>query len=429
MKRTTMGSVLLAVVALMVPALAPAQVVGVGMGVGQEVCPEGSATGTLGISGLDCRGECTLTMNEKGEEQAWSFTIEPQVTAIEAGGPADGVLQAGDALVAIDGVPITTKEGGRLFANVEPNRAVRIQFRRDGRLAEVTLRTGSTCPPPPPLAPDAVPEVAPFSRVTVGRRVPPFPPDTVGGVRRTRIGVAPRIVVAGTDTVVGRVGVVSRVAPRPVREAPEIPEGRLGISFSCGHCTGSLRDGVYLWDFSGPIEVIGLDSGGPADLAGIQLGDQIRAVNGRRVESRQGGEDFSLMTPGEALELTVVKRSGREETVTVVPVTDETLATTGRLRVRDAVGIARRPEPDAGRVVRRVDQPVPALAEPPEGMPLRYSGTVGGVEVEVRGAPVTVSEVGGARIILINADGLWIRIRVPATRRDTDGRGEGGDRR
>ena len=59
-----------------------------------------------------------------------------------------------------------------------------------------------------------------------------------------------------------------------------------------------------------------------------------------------------------------------------------------------------------------------ALAEPPEGMPLRYSGVVEGVEVEVRGEPVTVSEVQGARIILINADGLWIRIRVPQTRRD-----------
>jgi hypothetical protein len=50
-------------------------------------------------------------------------------------------------------------------------------------------------------------------------------------------------------------------------------------------------------------------------------------------------------------------------------------------------------------------------------MPLRYSGTVAGVEVEVRGEPVTVSELEGTRIILINADGIWIRIRVPENRR------------
>jgi hypothetical protein len=42
---------------------------------------------------------------------------------------------------------------------------------------------------------------------------------------------------------------------------------------------------------------------------------------------------------------------------------------------------------------------------------------VAGVEVEVRGDPVTVSELEGARIILINADGIWIRIRVPEIRR------------
>jgi hypothetical protein len=39
-----------------------------------------------------------------------------------------------------------------------------------------------------------------------------------------------------------------------------------------------------------------------------------------------------------------------------------------------------------------------------------------GVDVEVRGRPVTVSEVRGARTFIVNADGLWIRITVPARR-------------
>ena len=58
-------------------------------------------------------------------------------------------------------------------------------------------------------------------------------------------------------------------------------------------------------------------------------------------------------------------------------------------------------------------EPLADVAAPVD-LPLSYSGTVAGVEVEVRGGPVAVSEMKGARILLINAEGLWIRIRVPA---------------
>ena len=118
--------------------------------------------------------------------------------------------------------------------------------------------------------------------------------------------------------------------------------------------------------------------------------------------------------------LTVVKRSGREESVTVVPVAAEALgvARTVAPRAREVRAVERGvagvavPErvPPVGRPVT---PPPPPPVEPPEGMPLRYSGSLAGVEVEVRGTPVTVSELTEARVILINANGLWIRIRIP----------------
>jgi len=220
--------------------------------------------------------------------------------------------------------------------------------------------------------------------------------------------------------------VTARPVPAP---RPDVPEGRLGISFTCSHCTGNIRDGVQLWDFSGPIEVTGVDAGGPADKAGLQLGDQITAVNGRRIESRQGGEEFSRMTPEEPIELTVVKRNGQEQTVTVVPVTSETLAQTRRVVTtsgvsRRAVAVAlvprEAPLPPAAPDSAEVLAPTAGVTAP-EGMPLRYSGAVNGVEVEVRGSPVTVSEMRGTRTILINAEGLWIRITVPRGRELSDG--------
>ena len=63
----------------------------------------------------------------------------------------------------------------------------------------------------------------------------------------------------------------------------------------------------------------------------------------------------------------------------------------------------------------RVDVPEPTLGmTSPESLPVTYSGTVAGVEVVVRGGPVAVSESRAERTIIINADGIWIKIRVPA---------------
>ena len=45
-----------------------------------QTCEEGVIVGQLGISGLNCRGECTITLNREGAEQYWSFTTEPMIT-------------------------------------------------------------------------------------------------------------------------------------------------------------------------------------------------------------------------------------------------------------------------------------------------------------------------------------------------------------
>ena len=392
----------------------------------QVQCAEGTARGDLGISGLDCQGDCTLTLDERGGERFWSFSVEPLVTGVTPGSPADGVLRAGDALVAIDGVLITTAEGGRRYADLEPGREVLIRFRRNGRVAEATLRAQAACPPVPPSVPEPVPvppvdAPAPLPRPPmVGRLIPAVPlPDILAEKELRRVAVAPRV-VAFPDSVLRRaVPIEGRQVP-PAVGMPIVPEGRLGISFSCRPpCTGTLRGDVRIWEFSGPIEVIGVDPGGPADRAGIAMGDQITAVDGKRIDSPEGGEAFSRMTPRAAVELTVVQRNGQEKRFTVVPVTAETLEL-ARRRVPSPAEPRPAPVPrGTGREVRppRPDvAPPPPAPEPPEGLPLRYSGGVGGVEVEVRGRPVTVSELRGERVILIQAEGLWIRIRIPPGR-------------
>jgi hypothetical protein len=152
------------------------------------------------------------------------------------------------------------------------------------------------------------------------------------------------------------------------------------------------------------------------------MGDLISGVGGFDLDTEAGGQAFSGLTPGEPATLTVVKRNGSKVDVEVVPVEADDRVLVGR--------IVPLPEPDAptppsrarGVVSRAVPLPPDREAYPepmadvaaPVDLPLSYSGTVAGVEVEVRGGPVAVSEMKGARILLINAEGLWIRIRVPA---------------
>jgi len=59
--------------------------------------------------------------------------------------------------------------------------------------------------------------------------------------------------------------------------------------------------------------------GGPADRAGLRVGDKITAVDGMRIKSKEGGKAFSSLRPGQATRFTVIGRDGCERTMTVVP--------------------------------------------------------------------------------------------------------------
>jgi membrane-associated protease RseP (regulator of RpoE activity) len=393
--------------------LLPQSVEGQGVVSRAQSCSGGVLVGDLGISGLDCVGECSMIIYDGGRGRTWKFSTEPRIFSIQAGGPADGILEAGDFLVALDGVLITSREGGRRYANLEIGEIVSVRYRRDREVREGRIRTGSECR----RGTDRV--------ASAGRVPPPPPPDRVAGVIARGVATAPRVVVTPDVTaeaapLAGLATGVSRVASL----LDPTPQGRLGIGFSCTEC-GTQTDeesGDTIWFFSGPLEVTRVTKGGPADQAGLRMGDLITGVGGFDLDTEAGGQAFSGLAPGEPATLTVVKRNGRKVDVEVVPVEAGDRVLVGRTVLV--------PEPDAptppsrtrGVVSRAV--PVPpdreAYPEPmadvaaPVDLPLSYSGTVAGVEVEVRGGPVAVSEMKGARILLINAEGLWIRIRVPA---------------
>jgi hypothetical protein len=203
----------------------------------------------------------------------------------------------------------------------------------------------------------------------------------------------------------------------------------LGIGFSCSECgvrTGE-HSGESVWFFSGPLEVTSVTPGGAADEAGVQMGDFIEAIDGHPVETDAGGRAFSGIEAGEPLRLTLVKRNGRETEVELVPREPRrggmprgvvTPAPVPEAEVEPAVPLRPRGEAVPDTPPEPVLLPFTLSFHPPGDWPLRYSGTIERVEVEVRGEPVSVGErreerTGVARTLVIQGQGLWIRVTLP----------------
>ncbi len=84
--------------------------------------------GWLGI-GLACN--CTLQAGPHGTE-SWTFAEAPEVFAVGPGGPAErGGVRKGDIVERIDGLQLTTPEGGRQWSTIAPGQQVRLGIRRD----------------------------------------------------------------------------------------------------------------------------------------------------------------------------------------------------------------------------------------------------------------------------------------------------------
>jgi len=106
-------------------------------------------TGDLGISHLLCvGGSCSVNLRTGRGGYAHDFSTEPRIQGLEKDGPASASLQNRDILVAIDGVLITTLEGGRRLANLTPGKPVELRIRRAGKEMDVTVvpKTGCNMP-------------------------------------------------------------------------------------------------------------------------------------------------------------------------------------------------------------------------------------------------------------------------------------------
>jgi hypothetical protein len=97
--------------------------------------------GWLGI-GLSCR-QCGSAREAGDTHPVWEFSEAPEIWNVEPGSPAARAgIRRGDVLTHIDGVSLTTEDGGRRFGAVRPGQTVRITLRRGASSQNVSLVVG-----------------------------------------------------------------------------------------------------------------------------------------------------------------------------------------------------------------------------------------------------------------------------------------------
>ena len=221
---------------------------------------------TLGITGLACTN-CAVETQSDGR-RVWQFDTEPEVMNVAEDGPAHGILEPRDIIVAIDGNPITTSTAGARWGALQPGELVALRIRRGDRLIDVAVRASVRCAPV-----EAPPAPTPRDREAERRLMPP---------------------------------------------------GWIGAGLSC-YCavnaTGvgsGMLDGAPLWTFREPPVVEQLVENGPAVVAGLRVGDRLISIDGVRFDTTEGGRRFSRMTPGTAVRL-VVERDGQRTDIVITP--------------------------------------------------------------------------------------------------------------
>ncbi|MGD2070643.1 MAG: PDZ domain-containing protein [Gemmatimonadota bacterium] len=331
---------------------------------GQEPAPPrhaepdrcGAPWTALGIGSISCTA-CSIGWGRNTEPSA-SFGVEPEIGPTDPRVAEGDLVRRGDRLVAVDGALITTAAGVANLLGVRPGQGVVLRVRRDGRTRDLRVVAGDPCDVEPPPLPSPAPE-APLPPVAEPAPEPLPPP--------------------------------AALTPLPAPAAPSDlpPRARLGFAFSCSEC--GIREGR--WFFSAPPTVTGVERDSPAWAAGFRPGDEIVAVEGRGLTSEAGQRAFGDITPGDRVRWQV-RRDGALRTLVLTAEPKPT---------RPAP--APRPELPPRAVATGIGR-APEVADV-----LRYQGSVGDVDVEVRGAPVTVNVVEEDGEIVIRTSDTLIRLR------------------
>jgi len=220
----------------------------------QTAVEDESCPGTLGINHLLCvGGSCRVNLHN-GRGITHDFSTEPRIESLTPGSPATSKLLLGDVITAIDGVLITTREGGRRLANPKPGVPVVLRIRRNGVAMDVSLVPLSDCE---------------ATKLAVRTEEPAYTTATAG---RWEISLS------------------------------EARHADFGMELDCGRCGWQLsRNGKLKWFADEAPKVRTVEEDGPADRAGIKPGDVLLTLDRRSFTKKEDGAYLGALRPGQKI--------------------------------------------------------------------------------------------------------------------------------
>ncbi|HTR77457.1 MAG TPA: PDZ domain-containing protein [Gemmatimonadaceae bacterium] len=249
----------------------------------------------LGWNVKDC-SNCVIT----GDDEV-QFLVEPRLRGVDASaaGPARGALHDGDVLVAVDDQLITTQAAWGAIHSAQTNGGrLSLTVRRGGEQVTVPIQVGAHCS----VQVDAVNPARGkqfSSRTFDSAALTPSAPYTLRADASALDSA--RFFARARDSAVARTPSLS--TPRaPAGPSTQTP---LGLGITCDRMSAitSSTDGAAVFSFAQPPVVSYIVPDGPADKAGVLIGDTIVSVNNTAITTDYGGRLFSVVAPGEQLTL------------------------------------------------------------------------------------------------------------------------------
>ena len=160
-----------------------------------------------------------------------------------------------------------------------------------------------------------------------------------------------------------------------------------------------------------------VDPEGPSARAGLHRGDQLTHIDGVSILTREGGKRFGSVKPGQVVKWRVIREgSPRVIAVKAVERPGDDAPDFGPLRerlraMRDRRELQGRDMQELMQKLGDLERRAPdAPASPSASKRLRYAGSVGGSDVEVRGLGNVVVDDSGDEVVIITRDAT-IRIK------------------
>ncbi|NOT34127.1 MAG: PDZ domain-containing protein [Candidatus Eisenbacteria bacterium] len=215
------------------------------------------------------------------------------------------------------------------------------------------------------------------------------------------------------------------------RDAERLAQrGWFGVGLDCGECGLAIQDSLIVWRTREYPVIYSVDPEGPAMQAGLQRGDRLFKIDGLSLVTPEGQKHFGGVKPGQTVRWTYVRDGQQRVARSTARRRPDALGryATSVARLREDLDRRRaeletssksfdseRAMRDVNRVMQQLDQ-VMDDSRAPEALSgdqrLRYSGSVGDADVEVRGvANVVVSRDPATGELIITTSEATVRVK------------------